>query len=395
MQTNPGTRSDPQTLADWFRRRAEKAACQTALTFEGDTWSYARMQNNIDRLAAVLQKQGVQHGDRVSYLGFNRPECLFTLFACATLGAIFVPLNFRLSAPELAFLAQDAEISVLLVGEEHAALAEAFVHELAGCRIIAVGVGAGPRWPTLGALLAQEAATARAVPASPVRRDDVAAIFYTSGTTGRPKGAMLTHANLWANNLNWILAFSIGGHDTVLTGAPMFHVSGLFVLLTAVLMVGGHVVLHRSFDAEETLRAFETHRVTLTFSVPTMMLFMSQAECFNRVDLSHLRLLVAGGAPTPESLLRRYAERGIPVSHCYGISECTSASTYLETGLAMSKLNSAGHPMALADIKLTDLDGSDIEQAHVKGEICIRGDNVTPGYWRNPQATAAVLPSDG
>ena len=232
-------------------------------------------------------------------------------------------------------------------------------------------------------------------PAVDVAADDVAAIMYTSGTTGQPKGAMLTHGNLWANNINWMLAVDYAANDTVLNCAPLFHVGGLCVTVLPTLLAGGHVVLQRSFVAEGFLRAIKRHRVSVAFAVPAMLLAVTQLSAFNQADLSSLRLIIAGGAPVPEPLLRLFNGRGIPMSQGFGMTESASAVTFLEAELAMSKLGSCGKATALSEIRLIDEKGAAIAAPNVKGEICMRGENVTPGYWNRPQATAEALDKEG
>jgi fatty-acyl-CoA synthase len=220
-------------------------------------------------------------------------------------------------------------------------------------------------------------------------------LIYTSGTTGKPKGVMLSHANIWANNLNWILTSDFTSRDVTLNCAPLFHVGGLCVVLLPTLMAGGHVILQGGFDAAGYLRDLEQYRVSVSFAVPAMMLFASQHESFDRTDLSALRLIVAGGAPVPEPLLRLYGARGVPVSQCYGLTEATSGVTFLETGRAIAKLGSCGRPGFMSEVRLIDGDGKLITRPHTRGEICMRGGNISPGYWNRPQETAASLDAEG
>jgi len=388
---NPPERGAPTSLWTSFERRARLSAERTALHFEGRSWTYGEMAADIRGLAAVLHAQGLRPGDRVGHLGFNRPECLFTLFAAAALGAVFVPLNFRLTPAELKVLVHDAEIHTLLVGSEHLVLIDPLRTELPCHRYISIGSSA-PGWESLPALLMSPLAPA---PMADVQPDDIATLVYTSGTTGVPKGAMLTHRNLWFNSLNWILSYGISAEDRLLTTAPMFHVGGLFVLLSPVLLVGGAVVLHRGFEAGAVIAALREHRITMSFSVPTMMRMLSEHPDFEGGDFSHLRLLVVGGAPSPESLLRRYAARHIAVSHTYGMSEVVSFCTFLETSSGIDKLNSAGRPAPLSQVKLIGPDGAEVRRPGIKGEICVRGPTVISGYWRRPEATATAFTADG
>jgi len=381
------------TLWTSFKRRAFLAGNQPALTFEDRHWTYASMAQAIERMAAALHALGVLKGDRVGYLAFNAPECLFALMAASHLGAIFVPLNFRLTTPELKTLILDSGIHTLLIGGEHLGLIDPVRADLPCRNYIQLGGPARADW--LRSLQTVLQAATEPAPEADVAPFDIAVFVYTSGTTGVPKAAMLTHSNLWANNLNWILSFGITSNDTLLTTAPMFHVGGTFVLLVPVLISGGHVVLHRAFDSGAVIAAIQEHAITLTFSVPTMMLMISQHPQFETADLSNLRLLVGGGAPSPEPLLRRYADRNIPVSHCYGLSEVVSACTFLETHLATTKLNSAGRAMPLSEVKLIDANGETLKEAGHKGEICVRGETVTVGYWQRPEATSQAFTADG
>ena len=297
-----------RTLAEWFSRRAALAPSAPALTFAGVTGSYGEMQDRIGRLASVMSEHGVSAGDRVSYLGANHPDAFVLMFAATMIGAAYVPLNIRLSPAELGFIIDNADVRFVLADPQNASLIESLRPDrprIACLTITAIRDG----WLDAEALIAAAPPRARQAPSRP---DDLAAIVYTSGTTGRPKGAMLTHRCLWSNDLNYIMAFDVVSADVALVVAPVFHVGGLFVLTTATWMMGGHVVLASGFVAGEAIDLIERHRVTVTFGVPAMMLFMSEHERFDAADLSSLRLYVAGGAPVPEPTLHRYAARGVP-----------------------------------------------------------------------------------
>ena len=383
--------ADPSCLAEWFRRRAARAPERPALSFGEHTWSYGEMQRRIESLAAALCAGGIRAGDRVAWLGFNHPMIVAALFASARIGAILVPLNYRLSPIELAAIIEDAGAHTVIVDAHHARLLQDVRGSLHCRRYLSLG-GAAQGWEPLEPLLEAGLAVPAAVSAS---IDDVVMLIYTSGTTGKPKGVMLSHRNVWTNNLNWILASDFTSRDVTLNCTPLFHVGGLCVVLLPTLMAGGHVILQAGFDALEFLQALERYRATVGFVVPAMMLFASQHDHFGKCDLSSMRLIVAGGAPVPEPLLRLYNARGIPVSQCYGMTEATSGVTFLETERAMSKLGSCGRAGLLNEVRLIDADGRQITQPGVRGEICMRGGNVTQGYWNRPQETAASLDAEG
>ncbi|MCK9285263.1 MAG: long-chain fatty acid--CoA ligase [Rhodocyclaceae bacterium] len=377
-------------LADWLCKRAARGPERPALSFDDVTWCYAELQDRVERLSAVLAGGGVTPGDRVGYLGFNHPLFLVALFATARLGAIFVPLNFRLAAPEIEFIVGDASIHTLLAGAEHIDTIAALRPALQCRRYLAVDAPADG-WEAARDLMA----TAAAQPAAAVAADAVAAIIYTSGTTGTPKGAMLTHANFWANNLNANLVFDLVASDVALNSAPLFHVGGLCVVSLPTLLAGGHLVLQESFEPRQFMQAIERHRVTVSFAVPSMLLFASQHAAFDSADLSSLRLIAVGGGPVPEPLLRLYNGRGIPVHQGYGMTETTVIVTFLSPERAIEKLGSCGNAAILTEFMLKDIQGQPILQPHEKGEVCVRGSNVMKGYWQRPEATAAVFDEEG
>ena len=381
----------PEGMAEWLRRRAARAPEKPALSFQGTTWSYGEFQARIERMAAVLAAGGIGRGERVAYLAFNHPNMLVALFATARIGAILVPVNYRLSATELRDIITDAGAHTLIADERNRAAIDGVRPALPCQRYLLFG-GTDASWESLDSALAAVPASVPAVDGQP---DDVVVLMYTSGTTGRPKGVMLSNRNFWINNVNWLLSSDYTSSDVALNMAPLFHVGGLCVVLLVTFMVGGHNILHDGFDAANFLAAIERYQVTVTFTVPAMMLFATQHPSFAGTELSSLRMIVAGGAPVPEPLLQTYATRNVPVSQCYGMTEATAGVTFLETGRAIAKLGSCGRPGMLTEVKLIDDEGREITEANVPGELCMRGGNVTQGYWKLPEATAQVLGADG
>jgi fatty-acyl-CoA synthase len=394
LNTDPTARSAHAVgLHEWLSRRAARVPDQPALSCEGTHWSYGQLQQRIERLSAVLADGGVTAGARVGYLGLNDPMLLAAMFATSRLGAIFVPLNFRLSGAELTDIIADAGLHTLIADEEHFPVIDGVRGKLACSRFIHRGAGA-PGWEAADALLEQAQAllTPAAVPASV---DDVAVIMYTSGTTGQPKGAMLTHGNFWTDNLNEILIYGIASNDITLNFAPMFHVSGLLCSSMSTLVAGGHLILQRSFDPGAVMKAVAEHRVTVTFGVPAMLLFISQHPDFERADLSSLRMVSVGGAPMPEPLLHLYAARGIPVCQGYGLTETAAMVTALSADRAIEKLGSCGSMPLLTEVKIIDAAGASITEPGAAGEVCVRGGNVITGYWNQPKATRDAFTPDG
>jgi fatty-acyl-CoA synthase len=372
-------------LANWFRERALRTPERRALHFEGRDWSYGAMQREIEDCAGRLAALGIKAGDRVAFLGLNQPMFLFAMFASARLGAIFVPLNFRLTGPELAFMIEDCAASALIVDDAHRAVIEPQV----------------PRLGLLKAVLAAERETEwleGAAPAtSPARanEDDVALIMYTSGTTGRPKGAMLTHGNIWWNNASGMHTLDMLADDVTLVPAPIFHIGGLNVTMLAAFQKGALVVLQRAFDPGRALADIAAHKVTTMFGVPAMFLFMAQAPSFAETDLSTIRALVVGGAPCPVPVLKIYLARGVMMQQGYGLTETSPMVSFLAPEYALTKVGSSGRTPMFVDVKIVDSDGREISAPRAQGEILVRGPNVTKGYWGLPEATAKAIDADG
>ncbi|WP_343601196.1 long-chain fatty acid--CoA ligase [Mycobacterium sp.] len=380
----------PMDLGSWIARRAAATPRLPAITFDGHTLTYGAFADRIDRLAAELAAGGVAPGDRVGYAGLNHPDFLATLFAAARIGAAFVPLNWRLTAGELSYILRDAGVHTLVADAERAAVVNPVRAETELRRTIALTPV--PGWESLGDLVTVREACTDPIHPEP---DDVAVIMYTSGTTGRPKGAMLTHANLFWNNVNALLAFDTSQHDVSLVCAPLFHIGGLNVTTLLTLQKGGQIVLMATFDPGQALQLIADHQVTTMFGVPAMFLFMSQHPDFAATDLSSVRYLVCGGAPVPEALISRYGARGIPFAQGYGLTETAPLALVLRTDEVGVKIGAAGHQvLPLSDVRLVDTANVAVP-AGVRGEICVRGPQVMAGYWGNPEATAAVIDDEG
>jgi fatty-acyl-CoA synthase len=372
-------------LGYWLTRRAALTPARRALVFEEEAWTYAELNRRVNALAHALRDLGVRHGDRIAYLDLNHPTFLLTLFAAAKLGAIHVPLNFRLTAPELSYIIGDAGVHTLVHDEAFAATVDRIRAEIP-CREL-ISTAARPGVRRLDDLL-------RGRPTDDlddrVSTDDVALIMYTSGTTGRPKGAMLTHGNLLWNNINACLAFDSSVDDVTLVCAPLFHIGGLNVTTLTALMKGATVVLMRSFDPGGVLELIARHRVTTMFGVPAMFLFMSQHPGFAAADMSSIRYLLCGGAPVPEALIRLYGARGICFAQGYGLTETAPFVTLVPMERALEKVGSAGLPPMFTDVRVVDEHGDEVPTGE-RGEVVVRGPNVMKGYWNRPDATAETI----
>jgi fatty-acyl-CoA synthase len=345
------------TIARWLDGWARQQPQKTAVHFEGRDLSYANMAARAARLAGALRDRlGVGPGDRVAHLGTNSPELIDLVFACARLGAILVPLNWRLAPPEHAYILDHCRPRALLAEAEFA-------------RSGAIVYGAE-----------YEALLGDATPFEAPSRDDLPLLLvYTSGTTGKPKGAVLTQSALFWNAVNAAHAHDLTSRDHVLTALPMFHVGGLNIQTLPALHAGAIVTIQRRFEPGAFLDAVEARRPTLTLLVPATLHALYQHKRWPSADLSSLRLVMTGSSVVPEALIRPFHERGIPMGQVYGSTETCPIAVYLRAEDAMRKIGSAGKPAIHCAARLD------------AGEILVRGPNVMTHYWEDPEATREAL----
>lgn len=365
-----------QGIGSWPARRARKTPHRTAVLHEDQATSYAELHDRVTRLAHVLRGRGVRRGDRVAFLGPNHPAFLETLFAAGLLGAVFVPLNTRLAGPELRYQLEDSGSRLLLQVRQPAATVEAL---------------------PVTALEAEGEAYERSLAAaSPepldlaVGHDELCLIMYTSGTTGRPKGAVLTHGNIVWNSLNVLVDVDLGSDEVALVSAPLFHTAALNMTCLPTLLKGGTAVLESAFDPDRTLALIARHRITCLFGVPAMYDAIAAAPGWAEADLSSLRNLLCGGAPVPARTIRCYLDRGLAFVQGYGMTEAAPGVLLLDRADTLTHAGSAGVPHFFTDVRLLDPAG---EPAAVgaPGEIEVSGPNVTRGYWGLPDESAAAF----
>ncbi|SEF76623.1 fatty-acyl-CoA synthase [Nonomuraea solani] len=362
-----------QGIGSWPARRARMTPDKVALSYRGRDYTYRDLRERVNRLASALD---VRRGDRVAFLGANQPAMVETFFAAGLLGAVFVPLNTRLAMPELRFILDDAEPAVLVLGAERD------------------GAGLPGRHLTAAAYEDLLMTGSPEPIDAPVGQDDVCLIMYTSGTTGRPKGAMLTHANLTWNTVNLLVDVPLAHDEVTLISAPMFHIAALAQTLIPSVLKGGRAILEPSFDVGRTFDLIESERVTVMFGVPSMFGLLTRSERWAGADLSSLRHLLCGGAPVPEPLIRTYQDRGLTFLQGYGMTETAPGALFLGAEHSIAKAGSAGVPCFFADVRLLAPDGSPAAPGE-PGEVYVEGPNVMPGYWRRAKETAEVLSADG
>lgn len=377
-------------LSDWIERHADFDPDKAALRYEGRTVTYAEFAVMIRaRARALKHSYGIGRGDRVAYLGLNSPEFLALMFACARLGALFIPLNWRLAGPEHVYILRDAAAKALVCEDEFRGHAKAFRAELPDCEFIAAGFS-GPGWLSLSDALAGAAGDDR----NPhVDLELPLLLVYTSGTTGHPKGAVLTQSAVQWNALNSVHMHALTGDDRVLTVLPMFHVGGLNIQTTPALYAGATVIVHRKFDPAAVLAAIAADRPSLIVLVPATIQALLAAPGWAGADLSSLRAVTTGSSVVPARLIEAVHARGIPVLQVYGSTETGPVAVYLRAADAMAMAGSTGKPAMHCQARVVDDAGQDAAECQ-SGEIWVRGPNIIYEYWGNAEATAAAF-SDG
>jgi fatty-acyl-CoA synthase len=358
------------TLGRWISDRARTTPARVAIECGGDETTYAELDERSDALARGLVEAGLGRGDRVATLTGTSTAHVVVFFACAKAGLILLPLNWRLAPAELAYQLADAEPAVLLASEEHAETARGLHDRVAGLEEI---------------VLQQHKVL------EPPADSDGLLLVYTSGTTGRPKGALLTHANCFWTNLSFDRVAGLTDEDVCLQVLPQFHVGGWNVQPLLAWWKGARVLLEPTFEPARTLELIESRRVTTLMGVPATYLFMAQEPAFASTDLSSLRRAVVGGAPMPEALLETWHERGVEIVQGYGLTEAAPNVLCLPPEEAARKRGFAGRPYPHVDVALRDPETGALLEGPAEGELVVRGPNVFAGYWRNPEATEAAF----
>jgi fatty-acyl-CoA synthase len=368
-------------ISRWIAHWAEWAPSKAAIRFEGARISYRELEDRIAALASFLRQSGTTRGDRVAYLGPNCPELVETFFACARAGAIFVPLNARMSPAELQVFVDQSTPHTFVAEESLLATARASVPGLAP-DVVAFSAGAGIREPG-------------AAGPEPVRADPAAdpsapvLIAFTSGTTGTPRGAVMTHEALTANAHDMVLALQMSAGDEILTCTPMFHFAGLNLLTTPALSVGATVTVHRQFEPGSILGDIGHIPVTLLVCPPPMTRELAAHRGWEQASLASLRLVVTGGTTVTERSIRCWRDRGVRVVQGYGLTEAGNFSAVPIPDIPDKSLT-AGKPTMRCQLRVVDASGHDVAPG-ARGEIVVRGPSIMLGYWQNPEATRQVI----
>ncbi|WP_286181031.1 long-chain fatty acid--CoA ligase [Bacillus sp. ISL-37] len=365
---------------DWLEKRASLTPKAAAIidAGTGQDWSYREVNDRAKAIAAWLETEGVKKGDRIALLAPNGICYFDLLFACGKIGAIFVPLNWRLSIDELAFIIKDCEPSIL-------AFHSSFTKEVTMIwteenRCIQIN---GTRFSRL----IEQFAGQREMD---LDEEDPLAMIYTGGTTGKPKGAVLSHRAIIWNSISTITSWNLTNEDRTVTYLPLFHTGGLNALSVPILMAGGTVVLANDFTPESAIKNLIEHKCTIVLFVPTMHHMLVKSDSFHKAVFKDIKLFLSGGAPCPLEIYEAYKQKGIAFKEGYGLTEAGPNNFYIDPSEADVKRGSVGKPMLFHNIRILHEDGNETGADEV-GELAIQGNHAFSFYWKNKNATEDTL----
>ncbi|MBW1720970.1 MAG: long-chain fatty acid--CoA ligase [Deltaproteobacteria bacterium] len=385
-------------IAWWVQRWSELHPEKTAIIFKGETISYRELHKRADRTSCWFQSLGIEKGDRVAAMVINCPEFLEIFLACARLGAIFIPVNFRLAKPELDFTLKNSRPRLFLFCERYIDSVEA--------------LGLGKNLPLMlqAVLREPEFASNRTnnfldyhqgcaafdgkspfltKSLGPADPEEPHVIMYTSGTTGQPKGAVLSHRKTFFNCLNADIFFKLHFDDIMLVVLPLFHSGGLFIQSAPILYKGGTLVIHSKFDPKLTFQDISRYRVTKFLGVPTVYRALLRVPPEERGDLSSLKVCAIGGEKTTVELLRKCSQAGFPLRQIMGQTE-TSILLWASEEDSLKKPGTVGRPVFHADVEIVDRDGRRVRPGEI-GEIVVRGSIMMKEYWQDPVKTEETI----
>ncbi|MFZ0666069.1 MAG: long-chain fatty acid--CoA ligase [Acidimicrobiales bacterium] len=377
---------------NWFAvlaHHATRTPDKAMTVFEATTITYGEMAERASRLAGGLHRQGVGRGDVVGLLSYNCPEFLETVFAANCLGAVAMPINWRLAAPEVRYILEHSEARALVCDELLVELGNDATRDISKPLFRAcISRSAADGWMQLDELRR----TGPSFPCAPTGPDDIHRLMYTSGTTGRPKGVMLTHANVAWKNFAHIVEFGFTNAELGLACGPLYHVGALDLTTTSLIAAGATTIIHRMFDAAAVADEIERSRVTTVWLAPAMVNALLALPEIDQHDLSSVRVIVNGGEKMPLPLIERL-QRTFPkawFADAYGLTETVSGDTFLDRESIVTKRGSVGRPCLYVEVDIWDEQGEPLRDGE-RGEIVLRGPKVFKGYWKDPDATSAAF----
>jgi fatty-acyl-CoA synthase len=373
-------------IGHWIERWAQARPQKTAIYFEDRRYTYAQFFERIDRAAGYMISKGVKKGDRVAILSYNCPEYLELYFALARIGGIMVPLNYRLAPRETEFILRDSGTSTLIFHED---FADAVLSVSADLQFNPISIGEKSLSWARDYESCIEAGTRGISSSSDISPEDPHILMYTSGSTGQPKGAMLSYRKTFFNTLNADIYYGLTSGDSMVVTRPMFHSGGLLVQATPILFKGGAAIVQPRARASGILDAIQTYRVTALEAAATVYSMMLNETDLSRYDLSSLRVCYTGGERVQTGLLKEFHKRGLALSQIFGQTE-TSTITYLDPLDAVSRVGSVGKAVFFGDLKIVDPEGEDVKAGDT-GEIVVSGPILMSGYWGRADLTAQTI----
>jgi O-succinylbenzoate-CoA ligase len=371
-------------IFEMLQTTAQRLPDKIALICDDEVFSYKAFLDKVLALAGQFQKMGVNKGDRVALLFPNCPEMAIAYFACAAMGAVSVPLNNRLTAKDLTYMINDSSATLFLAGYQFWEISQQIKGELHSVKAF---IYAGPERKEGALYFADLIAGPDQALLPDLSPDDAATIMYTSGTTGLPKGAMMSHRNIFSNARNCGAALNYKESDRTLIVVPLFHVTGLNSQLVAFVYVGGTCVIMKAYKTAEMIQAIKRHRITVLFNVPTMYVLMLINESLQEDDLASVRLAAYGGAPMDKETIIQLQERfGMDLYNAYGLTETSSLTTVLPACDAVRKAPSVGLPVSGVQVMAVDPAGKEVKPGE-PGELLIKGPNIVSGYFNKPEVT--------
>ncbi len=377
-------------IGDWITKWSILQPHKEVLWFDDHPITYLQFNHRINQLSHLLLAIGIRKGDRVAVLLYNSPPYLELFFALSKIGAILVPLNWRLAGPELEFILKDSGSRLLIFEPDFEKVVASIRPHLTlpNGNYICVGTP-HPDWA-----IEYEASMILHPNSEPFETpsaggEDPHIIMYTSGTTGIPKGAVLSHRKTFFNVLNADLVYHLTPKDVLIVTRPIFHSGGLLVESAPILYKGGTLILKKRFRPEEILETIERYRVTIVELAATVYQFILQQCDISRYDLRSVRCYFTGGERIPISLLKDYYQKGIVISQIFGQTEA-STITFLSSEKAIEKIGSVGLPVFHGEVRIVDKEGKEVGPDEV-GEIIVRGPTLMSGYWNRPDLTAETI----
>ncbi|NNK37523.1 MAG: long-chain fatty acid--CoA ligase [Xanthomonadales bacterium] len=376
-------------VTDWLDKRARLTPDRVALIdyATGAETTYSAWNERANRTARYLEDLGVQAGDRVAVYASNRTEYLDLFWAAPKIGAVLQNLNWRLTVHELTGIVESGAPRVLVYSEDWRAQVDELKPSFSTVEhvIAMTNPGTGER-----DFAERDDRSPDPVDPPDLKLDHPWGIYYTGGTTGLPKGAVVTHGNVTWNSVNTLASWGIhGGHKAALQ-LPFFHIGGPNIFMVPLVHAGGATILCRGFDPDETFDLVENSGITHYVGVPTMFQMLQEHPRWEEADFSKLELVISGGAPCPLPIMEKFWDRGVDFKMGYGLTEASGNNFWLPPEQVRNKVGSVGYPIFHIDMKTIREDGSDCGDGE-EGELLIRGPHVVAGYWRNPEATAETI----